>query len=55
MGYIRSFLKSEEAIVISEYGLLLALVAIGLIAAIAAFPGRISAWISARTNQIISV
>lgn len=55
MNRIRKFLKSDDAIVISEYGLLLALVAIGLIAALTLFASRISVWISLRTNTITSV
>jgi Flp pilus assembly pilin Flp len=45
---------SEEGIAITEYGLLIALVAILLIGVVTLFSSSIASWFSAKTNQITS-
>lgn len=55
MKRIRNFIKSDEAIAVTEYGLLIALIAIMLVAAVTVFGSRISSWFTAKTNQITSV
>jgi pilus assembly protein Flp/PilA len=51
----RSFIKGEEGIAVTEYGLLIALVAILLIGVVTLFGSQISSWFSAKTSQITSV
>ena len=55
MNRIRSFLKADEAIAVTEYGLLIALVAIALIAVVTVFGNNISSWFSRKTQQITTV
>jgi len=55
MSRIRKFLRSEEAIAVTEYGLLVALVAVALIAVVTLFGSQISSWFSAKTTQITTV
>lgn len=55
MSRIRSFIKSDEAIAVTEYGLLIALIALMLVGAVTLFGSRISSWFTARTNSITSV
>lgn len=55
MNSIRKFLKHDDAIAVTEYGLLIALVAIALIAAVTAFGSQISAWFANKTGQITTV
>lgn len=55
MKSIRKFLKQDEAIAVTEYGLLIALVAIALIAVVTVFGSQISLWFSAKTGQITTV
>ena len=50
----RDFLRSEEAIAVTEYGLLLALVALLLISVVAIFGNSIASWFSAKTNALTS-
>jgi Flp pilus assembly pilin Flp len=52
MNRIRKFLKSEDAIAITEYGLLFALIAVVLIAAVAFFGTSISAWFTTHVSQV---
>jgi pilus assembly protein Flp/PilA len=51
----RKFVKSEDGIAVTEYGLLVALVAIALIAVVTIFGSQISTWFSAKTSQITTV
>ena len=46
---------SEEGIAITEYGILVALVALALIAVLSIFGPEISAWFAAKTGQITTV
>ena len=49
---MRTFLKSEEGIAVTEYGLLVALIAVLLIAVVMVFGSSISSWFAARTSSI---
>lgn len=51
----RNFVKGEEGIAVTEYGLLIALVAILLIGVVTLFGSQIASWFSAKTSQITSV
>jgi len=53
-GLIRQVWSDEEAIAITEYGLLIALVAILLIGVVTMFSSSIASWFSAKTNKITS-
>ncbi|HEX9563413.1 MAG TPA: Flp family type IVb pilin [Gemmatimonadaceae bacterium] len=55
MNRIRQFLRSDDAIAVTEYGLLVALVAIALIAVVTVFGTNISTWFAAKTGQITTV
>ena len=51
----RNFMQGEEGIAVTEYGLLIALVAILLIGVVTLFGSQIASWFSAKTSQITSV
>jgi Flp pilus assembly pilin Flp len=55
MNRIRKFLSSDEGIAVTEYGLLVALVAIALIAVVTIFGSQISSWFAKKTSQITTV
>ena len=55
MNRIQKFLKNDEAIAVTEYGLLVALVAVVLIAVVRTFGSQISSWFAAKTSQITTV
>ena len=46
---------SSEGIAITEYGMLIALVALALIAVLTIFGGGISSWFGTKTGQITTV
>jgi Flp pilus assembly pilin Flp len=48
-------LGSDDAIAVTEYGLLIALVALALIAVLTIFGGSISSWFARKTGQITTV
>ena len=52
---VRLFVRSDTAIAVTEYGLLVALIAVLLIAVVALFGSSISSWFAARTSQITTV
>ena len=52
---MRRFLRSESGIAVTEYGLLIALVAVLLIGVVTLFGSQISSWFANKTNQITSV
>jgi pilus assembly protein Flp/PilA len=52
---IHRFLRSEEGIAITEYGLLVALIAVLLIAVVSVFGSSVKSWFSARTATITTV
>jgi len=51
----RRFVRSEEGIAVTEYGLLVALVAVLLIAVVTVFGSSIRSWFGARTSTITTV
>ncbi len=55
MNALRKFLRQEDAIAVTEYGLLIALVAIALIAVVTVFGKQISSWFARKTGQITTV
>ena len=52
---VREFARSEEGIAVTEYGLLLALVAILMISVVTVFGSSIKSWFGARTSTITTV
>jgi pilus assembly protein Flp/PilA len=50
----RKFVKSDEGIAVTEYGLLIALVAVLLIGVVTIFGSSISSWFGAKTKTITS-
>ena len=46
---------STEGIAITEYGMLIALVALALIAVLTVFGGGISTWFAGKTGQVTTV
>ena len=48
------FWNNEEGIAVTEYGLLIALVAVLLIGVVSVFSSSISSWFSSKTNKITS-
>lgn len=52
MASIRTFLKNDQAIAVTEYGLLIALVAVALIAVVLLFGQNLSTWFGTKTAQI---
>ena len=50
----RKFVKSDEGIAVTEYGLLIALVAVLLIGVVTVFGSSISSWFANKTNKITS-
>jgi len=50
----RNFLKGEEGIAVTEYGLLIALVAVLLIGVVTIFGSSIASWFANKTNKITS-
>jgi Flp pilus assembly pilin Flp len=55
MKALRKFWKNDEAIAVTEYGLLVALIAVALIAVVLLFGTNISAWFTTKTSQITTV
>jgi pilus assembly protein Flp/PilA len=51
---IRRLLRDDTAIAVTEYGLLIALVAVLLIGVVTIFGGAISSWFSAKTSSVTS-
>jgi Flp pilus assembly pilin Flp len=52
---MRKFLRSEDGIAVTEYGLLLALMALLLIGVLIVFGQDIAAWFKTKTSQITTV
>jgi pilus assembly protein Flp/PilA len=48
----RSLLREEDGIAVTEYGLLIAIVAVGLIAILRAFGTQLQAWFTRVTSQL---
>lgn len=55
MNAVARFFKSDEGIAVTEYGLLVALVAVLLIGVVAVFGSSIKSWFAARTASITTV
>lgn len=55
MRALARFARSEEGIAVTEYGLLVALIAVLLIAVVMIFGSSISSWFAARTSTITTV
>ena len=55
MNRILNFFRSEDAIAVTEYGLLVALVAVLLIGVVTVFGSSIKSWFAARTSTITTV
>jgi pilus assembly protein Flp/PilA len=55
MNTVRPFLRDESAIAVTEYGLLVALVAVLLIGVVTIFGSSIKSWFAARTATITTV
>ena len=51
---VRRFVREDEGIAVTEYGLLIALVAVLLIGVVTIFGSSISSWFAAKTNSITS-
>ena len=51
----RNFVTDEDAIAVTEYGLLVALVAVLMIGVVTVFGSSIKSWFAARTSQITTV
>jgi len=54
-GGLQKFIRSEEGIAVTEYGLLVALVAVLLIGVVTIFGSSIKSWFADRTSQITTV
>jgi pilus assembly protein Flp/PilA len=52
---VRQFVKDDEGIAVTEYGLLVALVAVLLIGVVTIFGSSIKSWFAARTASITTV
>jgi len=52
---VRQFVRDDEGIAVTEYGLLVALVAVLLIGVVAIFGSSIKSWFAARTSTITTV
>jgi Flp pilus assembly pilin Flp len=52
MHAVRRFWNDESAIAVTEYGLLVALIAVLLIGVVALFGSSISSWFKAKTDAI---
>ena len=52
MRTVSRFIRSEQGIAVTEYGLLVALIAVLLIAVVMIFGSSISSWFAARTAAI---
>ena len=52
---VSRFLRNDEGIAVTEYGLLVALVAVLLIGVVSIFGSSIKSWFEARTGSITTV
>ena len=52
---VRRFVRDDEGIAVTEYGLLVALVAVLLIGVVTIFGSSIKSWFAARTSTITTV
>jgi pilus assembly protein Flp/PilA len=54
MSTLRRFLRDDSGIAVTEYGLLIALVAVLLIGVVTIFGSSISSWFANKTGKITS-
>ena len=54
LAHVRRFGRDESGIAVTEYGLLIALVAVLLIGVVSIFGSSISSWFANKTNQVTS-
>ena len=52
---MRDFVRDDDGIAVTEYGLLVALVAVLMIGVVTVFGSSIKSWFAARTSQITTV
>jgi Flp pilus assembly pilin Flp len=52
---LQALVRDDDAIAVTEYGLLVALIAILLIGVVSVFGSGIKSWFAARTSQITTV
>ena len=52
---MRRLLVQDEGIAITEYGLLVALIALAVVAVLTVFGAQISSWFAAKTSQVTTV
>ena len=52
VAFVKSFIAEEEGLAVTEYGLLLALVAVALVVVLKTFGGKISTWFSTTTTTL---
>jgi len=50
----RSFVREEDGLAVTEYGLLLALVAVALVAVVKTFGSQIKTWFGKATTDVTS-
>ena len=50
----RKFAREEEGLAVTEYGLLLALVAVALIAVVKTFGKDIKTWFASSTSEVVN-
>ena len=55
MNRISAFLRTDEGIAVTEYGLLVALIAVLMISVVTVFGSSIRSWFGARTSTITTV
>ena len=53
--FLSRFIADDEAIAVTEYGLLVALVAILMIGVVSVFGSSVKSWFAARTGSITTV
>lgn len=55
LGRIRSFLRHEGALSITEYGMLTAFIALVIIAVVIVLGGGLATWFGSKTGQVTTV
>ena len=55
MRRVTTFVRSEEAIAVTEYGLLVALIALLLLGVVTVFGSSMRSWFASRTSTITTV
>jgi Flp pilus assembly pilin Flp len=52
---IKSFIEEQDGAVVSEYGMLIVVLVLGLVAALAAFRGKILTWFQTVGNDLLAL